>query len=566
MEFGLSGLASGFDWKSLISQLMQVERAPETRMRSNQDVLDQQNNAFGSIRTQLTVLQSRVKDLSDPNLFDSRSTQSTDEDVATATAAPGATAGTYEFNVTQMATSSRRVGKDNVANGLHASDVVSDLVLANAGFSTKITAGVFTINGKQISVSTTDTLADVFSRIASATGGAVDATYNPLSDKIELASSDEIVLGSGTDTSNFLQVTKLHNNGSGAVLSSSALGGANLTNNMVAANLTTAINDGGAGAGEFKINGVSINFNASQDSIQNVLDRINSSAAGVTANYDALNDRFVLSAKEPGDVGISLENVHGNFLTATGLMEGSLVRGKDLQYSINGGPTLTSHSNIVTETSSGLAGLNVTALKEGSVTITVNTDTQKIKTAVKDFISEYNKIQSLISSQTSSSTDAKGKVTAGILAGDAEANGIASKLRSLSYSPVSGISATIRGLSALGIDTNGNDNSLELADEEKLDSALAENLDAVKQMFTDADSGIAVQLKDYLDRTLEEDGILSAKQNNLVKQSGEIDKQIAELERQLTEEQKRLTSSFVAMETAQQNINQQLQYLQQRFG
>jgi len=34
-------------------------------------------------------------------------------------------------------------------------------------------------------------------------------------------------------------------------------------------------------------------YNAANDSIANVMDRINNSAAGVTASYDTVNDRFV---------------------------------------------------------------------------------------------------------------------------------------------------------------------------------------------------------------------------------------------------------------------------------
>ncbi|WP_410962433.1 flagellar filament capping protein FliD, partial [Salmonella sp. SAL4355] len=75
--------------------------------------------------------------------------------------------------------------------------------------------------------------------------------------------------------------------------------------------------------------------------------------------------------------------------------------------------------------SSGIAGLSVTALKANStVSVTVASDTDKIKTAIKDFVDAYNKVQSLIDTQTASSTDAKGVVTAGLLAGDLDADQI----------------------------------------------------------------------------------------------------------------------------------------------
>jgi flagellar hook-associated protein 2 len=94
-------------------------------------------------------------------------------------------------------------------------------------------------------------------------------------------------------------------------------------------NLSTAVTDGGAGAGMFRINGVEISFSEA-DSMSAVIQRINDSAAGVQASYDTLNDHMVLTNRVTGDLGIGLEDVTGNFLAATGLSGGSLERGRDL--------------------------------------------------------------------------------------------------------------------------------------------------------------------------------------------------------------------------------------------
>lgn len=59
MDLGLSGLASGFDWRSLVDKLADVERTPQKRLRFEQSTLQTRNNAFGSIKTQLTVLKNR---------------------------------------------------------------------------------------------------------------------------------------------------------------------------------------------------------------------------------------------------------------------------------------------------------------------------------------------------------------------------------------------------------------------------------------------------------------------------------------------------------------------------
>ena len=107
-----------------------------------------------------------------------------------------------------------------------------------------------------------------------------------------------------------------------------------------------------------------INYNASTDSITDVLQRINNSAAGVTATYDSLHNCFELTDTAAGDVGISLQDVagHGNFLAATGLSGGTLVAGNNLEYSINNGGSLTSQTNTIDAGSSGITGLSITAL------------------------------------------------------------------------------------------------------------------------------------------------------------------------------------------------------------
>jgi flagellar hook-associated protein 2 len=90
MDLGVSGLASGFDWRSLVEQLDEVERAPQKRLLSEQYTIEQRNNAYGSILTQLGVLQNRLSVLKDPTLLDTRQTSVADTSVATATANPGA--------------------------------------------------------------------------------------------------------------------------------------------------------------------------------------------------------------------------------------------------------------------------------------------------------------------------------------------------------------------------------------------------------------------------------------------------------------------------------------------
>lgn len=563
-DLALSGLASGFDWKSVINQLAQVERAPQNLMYQEQGRIEERNNAFTAVKTSLSLLQNRIAELKKASLFDGRTASSSDEELGTVAVTDGAIAGKYRFAVSQLATNSKTTGTSGVGQALSTTDDVSGLLLSSAGLSTAVTAGTFTVNGKQITVDASDTLGAVLARVSEATGGDVTASYSKDTDKITLTSASNIVLGSATDTSNFLHAVRLYGNNGTSLSSASELGSVRTGQTLENANFATAIT--GGTTGQFKINGVTIDYDATQDTVSDVLARINASGAGVNATYDAANDRFSLVNQETGNTGIALEDVSGNFLAASGLLAGTLDLGKNLEYTVDGGPTLVSRSNTITEATSGIAGLSVTALAEDSFDVTVAVDTETIKKAVTSFVEAYNSAQSQLSTYTASSTDAKGKVTAGVLADDTEAARLISELRGLATTTLSGLSGSITRLDDLGIASNGYDDSLSSDDLEALDTALAENLDALKGFFSDSEFGWAVSFDDYLEKVIGDDGTLVSHQAVLTRQAASITTQIEEQEKWVQAEIERLTASFVAMETAQAQANQQLQYLSKTFA
>jgi len=494
-----------------------------------------------------------------------------DSTVLTANAAPGSASGTFEFNITQLATASKTVGASGIGANLYPSNNVSSGTLASKGFNPPITAGTFTVDGAQITIDpSVDTLQDVFDRIDAASQNKIQGSYSAADDKISLrrvgGPQPTLVIGSATDTSNFLSVARLANNGTNQIDSATSLGSITPTATLNAANFQTAISDGGAGAGEFKINGVSISFNASADSVQNLMDRINASSAGVTISYDRINDQFTLTNKVTGNLGVAVEDVTGNFLEAAGLITGANFQaGKDLLFSINNGPQLSSHSNTLTSEATGIDGLSINVLKTGTSTVSLASDSSTIKGAIKSFIDDYNRAQSTIDSLTSSSTDSAGKVTRSTLAGDTDANEIASKLRGIAFNQATGLSGVLNSLAKIGIDTTGDNDLLNLEDETALDAAIANNLSGLKTLFNDPTNGIATKLSAYLDNTIGEDGTLIARQDALTKQSSEIDTQVTDLEKRVQANRQRLIDSFVQMETAQSSLNQQLKFLQQRF-
>ncbi|MFO1487720.1 MAG: flagellar filament capping protein FliD [Verrucomicrobiota bacterium] len=788
-DLSISGLATGFDWKTVVTQLANAERAPATTWQTNQKRINAKNTAFDRIKTFLSTLQTDVKALNNATLFAGRKATASDTGVASASAVNSAALGTYAFNISQLATAAKINGAGAISTALVPGGDLSTVKLGDANFASSASAGTLTVNGKQITVAATDTLQSVLANISTATGGAVTGSYNAGTDKFTLTSSSEIVLGSASDTSNFFQVAQLYNNGTGNIASLSTLGRAKLSGAIysadaqlaapVSSGLGTAVTDGdfsvngktvtiatgdtlqsvfskiatatgnvvtgrydaaadkiiltssdastpltlggsgdtsnflsaaklstsgtntaissavvgginagqsktglntaitGAGStleqlnslvtsgfgtaitagtftvnghqitvgagdtlntvfnniatatgnavtatydsatdkitltsanpatpitlgdpgdtsnflaatqltanstgtvtstarlggihaqGAMTINGVTINYDAGRDSIQDVLTRINNSTAGVTASYDSQSNRFNLTNKVTGDIGIAMQDVNGNFLAATGLSGGALTHGKNLLYTLNGGSQLVSQTNNITQDSSNVAGLTLNVVTTGSVNVTIGNDNTKVTEAVQSFIKDYNSVMSYIATQTASSTDANGNVTAGILAADQDANGLIKNLRSLSFSPVSAPSGMLNQLASLGIKTNGKNNTIELSDSAALSDALNNSPEQVRALFTDSTFGIATRLDKYLTNTIGDSGTLTNHMASLTKQSTSIDTQIANLEKTIAVDSAQWTKAFQAMETAQAQITQQLSYLTQAIN
>jgi flagellar hook-associated protein 2 len=591
-SLAVTGLASGMDWSTVVSELADAERAPETQWKTQQTTLNNQNSAFTTVQGDLTTLQTDVQTLQSSSLYTSRTAQTSNSAVAIASAASGATLGTFSFDISQLATASQINGHSNISTILSPDGDLSNVTIGTAGFATPVTAGTFTVNGAQVTIATTDSLQQVFDNISTATNGEVTASYDSSSDfgsdKITLTDNkgNNIVLGSATDTSNFLQSAGLYNNGSTSVTSLAALGHVQLTAAMGDADLQTAITDGGQGQGAFTINGVTINYDASTESIQDVLDSINSSSAGVTASYDTQNNCFELANNSTGDMGISMQDVTGNFLAATGLSTtsgGTLVRGQNLLYTLNGGSQqLVSQSNTITSASSGITGLSVTALAtttasdptsaDNPVTVTVASDTAGISSAIQQFVTDYNTVQSYITSQMAVTNNADGSVTAGLLTGDMTANGIASNLRSTGFSADASLAisgSAIQSLADLGITTNGQNNTVAL-DTDTLNSALTSSLSAVQSFFTDA-NGPVTQLNNYLNDTIGSTnsttpGTLTQHETDLNTQSSDITTQISNLEAKITSDTAQWNSEFEAMEQAESQTNSELTYLSEQVS
>jgi flagellar capping protein FliD len=143
---------------------------------------------------------------------------------------------------------------------------------------------------------------------------------------------------------------------------------------------------------------------------------------------------------------------------------------------------------------------------------------------------------------------------------------LASSLRNSLFSSVSitGLSGSFSQLSNLGITSNGYNNTVTL-DSTALANALTSNLGDIKTLFTDPTNGLGAKLDSYLTDTIGDSGSLTAHQTALVAKSAAVDTQIANQEKTIAKDSAYWTAEFVAMETAQSQLTNELNSLNQQI-
>jgi flagellar hook-associated protein 2 len=489
--FNFDGVVSGLNTSSIIDKMMTLEQGPLNQLTKQQTDVQNRDAAYQAIETQVTTFQAALNNLLIPSNVNAKAVASTTTGVATATAGSDATNGTYSVNVTRLATTTS-VGSSTwngtawttapIGGGLQGAPTRLNL----AGFRTTPTSGTFTINGTQITIdAVNNTLDDVVNAINSSAAGvtaSVTTDANGRQNYITLhsTSGQPIQLGSGSDTSNFLAAAHLVSTGvAGDLTSSVPLGTINTSSTLGSDTFATPLT---ASTGSFMVNGKTITWDASKDTLSSVLGKINSSGAGVTAIYDPTTDSVRMTNVATGSQSIDLNPSAdtGGFLAAMHLTGGTAQQtlGQTAQFSINGGPTQYSNSNQI---SSVLPGVQISLAGTGTTTLTVSQDTQKTIDNVNSFVKAFNDLVDLMDKDTAYNASTN---TPSVLTGDAGIQGLEDQLKQMVTNAAPGVSGQYTSLASLGISTGafgasvGTTNHLTV-DTTKLTQALQSNPSAV---------------------------------------------------------------------------------------
>lgn len=578
ISFG--GLVSGLDTEGIIDQLIAIGSRPIDFLLSRKSTIERKNAAFKDLNTKFAALEDRAFSLTTISNIIGRKATSANTDNLVATANADALEGTFSVDILQLATSTKREsanvgGQGNGNGGIAVSnvaafkaDTIQQINDNNRTKATEITEGNFFVNGVQINVLNGSTLQSILDDIRiNALGGAagdiadlrVDA---PLKGSvIELTDDAAVPITITNGTSNFLSVFNLDTSidTGGTRVSSDAVDGVRtqllLDGSEGSTNIEQAI-----GTGTITINGEGITYNQANDTLQDILDRINQSNAGVTAAFSSVGSgKIVLTNSQNGALSVNVSDT-GNLANALGLGVANEVIGQSAQIQIDGGPSQFFNNNTGINPP-GFPGLTLDLLKAdpgNPVSVTVAADTDGAVTNVKGFIDQYNVVAATIRELTDYNPETK---EAGLLLSDSTIRGILNRMNSMLTGTVSGLTEgkTSGTLIELGFNFGdigslpGTTNDLQL-NEGVLRDALRDTPTRVAEIFGAEDlpdnEGIFEQFKTYFDSLSNATGIFNQRQKIGDDQIVDINDQITTLNSRLEKKRSLLELQFTNMEKA----------------
>ncbi len=148
----ISGLSSGLDTDSLISQMVEASSAKKYALERSRNQMTYQQSMLQDINLKLYELQTKATDLTFSKTFNGKTVESTDSKIVNATATTAAAAGSYTVKVKQLATATTVSSKAKLAGSLELGQNISS---SNKIGGSATTLGALGINPTGLKITTT---------------------------------------------------------------------------------------------------------------------------------------------------------------------------------------------------------------------------------------------------------------------------------------------------------------------------------------------------------------------------------------------------------------------------
>lgn len=351
------------------------------------------------------------------------------------------------------------------------------------------------------------------------------------------------------------------------------------------------------------------------ETVQEMVDRFNNQFAADPGDPTKLSAKMVFNEENQT---LEITDVSGNAVLSGGDADGtaamaslfgqgsiefnttgtSLVeqRGQNAKLTVNG-IEIERNSN-----SFDLEGINIQLMGESAdpITLTTERDTDKIVNGLKDFVEAYNGLVDELNGYLTEDanyrkyaplTDAQKKEMSekeiekweekakeGLLRNDSTIESMLGSLRTVMYEKVESAGMALYDI---GIETSADykaNGKLEL-DEDKLRTALSNNLESVQLLFTDKENGVGNKISEILKENANvssgSPGLLVKYagtktalniDNSLSKQLSEINERLKTLNKKYETERSRYWQQFSQMEQALSQLNSQSSWVTQQFS
>lgn len=350
------------------------------------------------------------------------------------------------------------------------------------------------------------------------------------------------------------------------------------------ASSTTTVGDGTlsftSGSNQF-----SVTIDSSNDTLAGIRDAINNAAGNNSVGASLITvdngsggsvSKLVLTATNPGTantLSVSVSDADGNNTDQSGLSQlayDAASGGANNLSQVSGaqdavlqldGQTVTRSTNTISDAIDGVTLNLQQADPSTTINVSIANDTQSSVTAVQNFVSAYNSLQSTMANLTAYDASTK---QAGVLLGDSTVQTIGSQLSKALFNQYPALSPTFTSLAEVGITTDPLTGQMSL-DTNALNTALSTDSNGVAALFNGS-NGVTQSLNTVIDGLVGSTGLIQSRTNGLQNTEKDITNQRNELNTRLQSLQSQLLAQYTAMDTLVAQLKQTSSYLTQQFA